>query len=253
MAGRKLVNYQCMSATTLRALNLLVLLTLAACGSATIPSPPTTPSTTEHQQPRGIDQSFRWITTPEFDPLSSEGTFVRAYVESYELARDGIGTGWGYPGFADASPPDIDMMLKLDQLGLSFTSTRYYRMLSRQSDSISTRITLCRYGESSIRQEDGWEHGAWPPQPVLIAFDTGGSPPPEGERGRFRAPTTDVFGDWKVTEFDLLADDIAGQPTLSQQCDDNLTGLPTLPAEPYPRAEPVPPLPPSPGWPGVGL
>ncbi len=210
-------------------------------------------SPAEHRQPRGIDLSFRWITTPEFDPLSPEGTFVRACVESYELARDGIGTEWGYPGFADASPPNIDMMLKLDQLALTFKSTVYYRLLRRQSGSNSTRITLCRYGEASIRQKEGWEHGAWAPQPVLIAFETGGSPPPEGERGRFRAPTTDVFGDWKVTVFDLFADDIDGQPSLSQQCDHDLTGLPTLPAEPYPRAEPVPPLPPSPGWPGVGL
>lgn len=230
---------------------------LSACATSGpgAPSPLTTSTNIERGQPPGVDVTFQWIDTPEFDPLSSEGTFVRAYVESYELARDGVGTEWGYPGFADASPPGIDEALNDDQLGLRFSSTVYYRLLRRTAEDTSTSITLCRYGVASIRAETHWEFGSWPPRPVHVSFNTTGAAPPAGERGPHRAPTNDVFGDWKVTASEFIPPEPRnGQPSEHQECRDNVSGLPPMPpTEPEQRSEPVPPQRSSPGWPAAGL
>lgn len=40
--------------------------------------------------------------------MSAEGTFVRACVESFVMADEGESVEWGYPGFRDASPRNID-------------------------------------------------------------------------------------------------------------------------------------------------
>ncbi len=232
----------------------ICLLFLTGCGSTT-PSLSTMPSPTEHKQPRGIDLSFRWITTPEFDPLSSEGTFVRAYVESYELARDGIGTEWGYPGFADASPPNIEQMLKTNQLGVDYRATQFYRLLRRLSGPSSTTITLCRYGEGTVFSKKAWWYSSWKPIPISITFTTADADPPAGERGSRRAPALNVFGGWKTTSFELFpADSYDVQPSLVQQCQDDVRGLPLLPPhKPQKQSDPFTPLPPSPGWPDAGL
>lgn len=231
------------------------LLFLTSCSASTTPKPSSLPSPTEHQQPRGIDLTFHWMTTPEFDPLSPEGTFVRAYVESYELARDGIGTEWGYPGFADASPPNIENMLKTNQLGVYYRATQFYRLLHRLSGPSTTTITLCRYGEGTVFSNGAWWHSSWEPIPIRITFTTAGAPPPAGERGSRRAPALNVFGGWKTTSFELFpSDSYDVLPSLIQQCQDDTRGLPPLPPN-KPQKQPAPfsPLPPSPGWPDAGL
>ncbi len=229
---------------------------LAACSTAAPRSLDASRTQTppEQSQPIGINTTFQWLPTPDFDLMSPEGLFVRAYVESYEHARNGQDTTWGYPGFAAASPPDIDSVLANDDLGLRFTGTFFYRLLHRKYEVSSMKITLCRYGYATFPEGNGSTFDDWPPRPVLLNVNTTGAQPPAHQRGPRRAPVTNVFGDWKVTEIDFVPTDphIGKTPDYSL-CAATLSGIPPLPTEPAQRSEPVPPLPPSPGWPDASL
>lgn len=238
-----------------RTIFVVSLLAVAAC-STTPPVSNFNSPTGYPAQPNGTNITFQWIETPDFDPLSSDATFVRAYVESYEHARNGQSTDWGYPGFVEASPENIKDMILGDDLGLSFTGTLFYRPLKVESGVSSTTYILCRYGFTSYPRKPGWEYAWWPPRAVTLDLNKDGVPPPAKEKGPERSPHNNVFGDWKVTYFDYFARELPGWPASPEvrECEKDLSGLPPAPAtELQQLPEPKPPLPPSPGWPGTGM
>lgn len=210
-------------------------------------------------QPHGMDITFQWIPSAEFDPMSSEGTFVRAFVESHELARDGLGMEWGYPGFEAASPPELNSQLTMDSPFGPFTGTLIYRLLSRHDTDVATQVTLCRYG--SYTRFEPWNDGpdrlvsrAWNPNPIILEFNKDGTPPPTGQRGPNRAPTTNKFGQWKATGWDFVPKLPHGGDTPQYaECESNSAGLPPLPTQRTNVDTHMKPLPPAPGWPGTGL
>ncbi|WP_207837774.1 hypothetical protein [Williamsia soli] len=202
--------------------------------------------------------------------MSAEGTFVRAYIESHELARDGGSIAWGYPGFIAASLPDISWLIQRQSSNLKFTGTLFYRTLRREMHGNVVTLTLCRYGYASSTGD--WSYGTRPqetastagpqwgvrsfnPHPLLVSFATNGPPPPVGQRGSHKAPGSNVFGNWNVTEFNFVPrDPIGGDTPDYASCETDLTGIPRLPALKHTYQDhPIAPLPPSPGWPGTGL
>ena len=191
--------------------------------------------------------------------MSAEGTFIRAFVESHELARDGVGMEWGYPGFEAASPPEVASQLSLDSPFGPFTGTLIYRLLSRHDTDVATQVTLCRYG--AYTRFEPWNDGpdrlvsrAWNPGPIILEFNRNGTPPPTEQRGPNRAPTTNKFGQWRATAWDFVPKLPQGGDTPQYaECETNSDGLPPLPTQRTNVDTHTEPLPPSPGWPGTGV
>ncbi|MEO9328239.1 hypothetical protein [Gordonia aurantiaca] len=203
----------------------------------------------EHMPP-GLDITFRWPSTPVLDPQSSEGTFVRAWVESFELATAGASPVWGYPGFVEASPSNIDQMITAYPTEVTpdrrQVGTAFYTGLRRVDDVDRTRIILCRHGYRSVQHAGRWAIGFDTPRPVEIDIRRVGDEPNAAPRGGERTPGTDVFGGWYTSRYDFAA--LYPTPTADQKACDATTpaALPRwLPAEgdqPWPTAPSVP------GW-----
>ena len=245
---------------------LLAALFVAGCGVT--PSPAEQPTSSPSVVPPGkrlppdLNMSFRWSPTNVLDLASPEGTFVRAYTESFELAFEGQSMDWGYPGFAAASPPGTDERIRL-VAGNSQTSrvvnTLFLSPLRREDTADRSRLTICRSELLSIEQRsDGggaeWRNLRYPwAYPITIEFvRTGQKLPPVDQRGSEITPFTSMFGSWKVSFFDRLgmgpenrADHIACN-ALPPNPDLPRVGVETAP-------EPWPVLPPSPGWPANGV
>ena len=181
---------------------LCLLFAVAGCGmnseSGTAVSTPPTPS--DHI-PADFDTTFRWLPGDVLDLSAPEGTFVRAFVESFEIANAAQSTSWGYPGFSDAAPSNIDQMLTVYPSKVSdarpSVGTVFFSALRREDNAYGTRIVLCRYGYSSVH--DGAGKSAWSsrvdtPRPVEIDFRQQAATPPVRVHGSQRTPGTDVFG-----------------------------------------------------------
>lgn len=206
-----------------------------------------------------MNVTFQWIPTPDFDLFSPEGTFIRAFVESHELARDGEGMEWGYPGFREAAPSDLGIQLNLDSPSVPFSGTFVYRLLKREDTTDESLVTLCRYGFRTYNNMWG-DHPdrltleAWAPRPIELTVSKRGTPPPAGQRGQQSAPESNVFGQWKAAAWDFVPRSPEGIATPEYgECNTNREGLPPLPTQRSIQDDPVEPLPPSPGWPRSGL
>ncbi|WP_244176227.1 hypothetical protein [Gordonia lacunae] len=212
--------------------------------------------------PPDLDMSFRWIPTNVLGLETPEGSFVRAYTESFELAFEGQSMEWGYPGFAAASPPGTDERIRLvasDSQTSRVVNTLFLRPLRREDSDDRSRLIVCRSELLSIEQRsDGggvtWRNigNRWA-YPITIEFvRTGERLPPADQHGPQTTPFTSMFGSWQVSFFDRLgmgpenrADHIACN-ALPPNPDLPRVGVETGP-------EPWPVLPPSPGWPANGL
>lgn len=245
---------------------LLTALFVAGCGAT--PSPAEQPTSGSPAAPPGkrlppdLNMSFRWSPTNVLDLKSSEGTFVRAYTESFELAFEGQSMEWGYPGFAAASPPGTDERIRLvasNSQTSRIVNTLFLFPLRREDAADRSRLTICRSELLSIEQRsDGggveWRNVRFPwGPPVTIEFvRTGQRLPPADRRGTQTTPLTSMFGSWKVSYFDRLGvgpenrADVVACNALPPNPDLPRAGVETGP-------EPWPVLPPSPGWPANGL
>lgn len=212
--------------------------------------------------PPNLDISFRWVPANVLDLMSPEGTFVRAYTESFELAFQGQSAEWGYPGFVDASPKDIDAQVKAV---VSNSSTRkvvntvFYRPLRRVDSGATSRLILCRSESLSIEQrfpsrDSEWRRIGKPwGYPVTIEFTrSANGNPPEKQQGASRAPSKSVFGNWHVTFYDRLG--VGPENRADIVACDALPPNPDLPAVGVEKGtQPWPTLTPSPGWPANGV
>lgn len=212
--------------------------------------------------PPNLDMTFRWVPAGGLDFMSSEGTFVRAYVESFELASEGQSTEWGYPGFVEASPTGIDEQVKLvtgNSFNRKVVSTVFYRPLRRVVSGATSRLVLCRSESLSIEQRSPSRDSVWRRigkpwgYAVIIEFtrSANGGPPAKQEGDR-RAPSHSVFGDWHVTFYDRLG--MGPENRADTVACDALPPNPDLPAVGVEMGpQPWPTLPPSPGWPANGV
>ncbi len=230
---------------------------LAACAGSPDQAASERPAAQDAHLPPGFDTTFRWSSTPVLDPQSDEGTFVRAYVESFEIANAGASVEWGYPGFAEASPSNIDQMVTAYPSEVSEArrqvGTAFYTGLRRVDDADWTRIVLCRQGYRSVERDGTWAVGYDTSRPVEIDIRRIGDRPPAAPQGGQRTPETDVFGGWYTSRYDFSA--LYPTPTADQKscAATRQVGMPHwLPAE---ADEPWPVSPAVPGWstyPGVG-
>lgn len=226
-------------------------LALSGCGgTADDPTPSAAPSPPEHI-PATFDVTFRWLANGVFDVAGQEGTFVRAFVESFELANAGRSVEWGYRGFEQAAPSNIAQMIEVYPAETSAAhpgvGTAFFTGLRRVDDADWTRIVLCRYGYRSVKMsDDEWSTRLDAPRPVEIDFRRGGVVPPSNIRGTARTPHGDVFGDWRVTRYDFAA--IYPHTTADERaCAAGVPAeVPTRLAEQ--THSPQPPMTPVPGW-----
>ncbi|MDH3009900.1 hypothetical protein [Gordonia alkanivorans] len=245
---------------------LCTLLTLCvACG----PSPNTGGDSTSSSQPSVADRlpprlqtSYRWFETDVLDLASSEGTFVRAYTESFELSFEGQSPQWGYPGFVEASPSDIDEKVTFvpsESSHNDVVSTLFFRPLRRVDDGPNVRIVLCRSEIFSIApsarggsQEWRNVHAQWGFPVTIDLTKSGDVLPPADQAGPAPAPGRSVFGSWKVTDFDRLG--VRPENSADIVACDALPDNPDIPRiDMYSGPDPVPTLPSYPGWPANGV
>ncbi|WP_461665203.1 hypothetical protein [Gordonia sputi] len=233
---------------------LCVLFALGGCGvqteSGTAVSAAPAPS--DHV-PADFNTTFRWIPSDTLDLSGPEGTFVRAFVESFEIANAAQSTSWGYPGFSDAAPSNISQMITVYPSKVSeakpSVGTVFFSALRREDSEYGTRIVLCRYGYSSVRDGSGasaWSSKVDVPRPVEIDFRQQAAAPPVKVRGSERTPGADVFGGWYASRYDFAA--VYPTPTADQQaCASNVPA--SVPNRAAARGEqPWAPMTPSPGW-----
>ena len=239
---------------------LMVAVLISSCDSEDSPevAPPSPARAAE--LPPGFDVTFRWTVNDNFDPLSAEGTFVRAYVASFYLANEGQSTKWAYPGFVSASPTDIEQRVReipseSAEGGLAGTSV--FVVASREQMGSQTRIVLCEFGYASSNNSGGT--GVWTTYPKsavpsVISFTRPGQAPPARQRGAAREAQKDVFGGWRAEEFEFVA---VGREFSSEleQCQAHPVpeGIPLEEELRGMGPTPRPPEPPSPGWPANGL
>lgn len=248
------VNRQRRVQTATLAAVLCAVLALAGCGSAresgtAVPEP----SQASDHVPPDFNTTFRWIPSAALDLSAPEGTFVRAFVESFEIANAAQSTSWGYPGFSDAAPSNIAQMLTVYPSKVSEATpsvgTVFFSALRREESAFGTRIVLCRYGYSSVRDGEGpsaWSSRVDTPRPVEIDVRQQASAPPVKVRGSARTPGANVFGGWYASRYDFAA--VYPTPTADQQaCVAQVpAAVPNRPARH--GAQPWAPMPPSPGW-----
>ncbi|AZG46644.1 hypothetical protein [Gordonia insulae] len=229
---------------------ILAVLIASGCQD-TATTPPASPSPSPDRIPADFDVTFRWIPGAVFDVSGQEGTFVRAFVESFELANAGRSVDWGYHGFAHAAPSNIAQMIAAYPPEQSAANpgvgTAFFTGLRRVDDGDWTRIILCRHGYRSIKVSDReWSSRVDRPRPIEIDFRRSHTALPTNTRGTARTPRGDVFGDWYATRYDFSA--IYPRTTADEHACAAAapSEVPARAPEIGPR--PWPSLPPSPGW-----
>ncbi len=218
-------------------------------------------STQMQDRPPGFDVTFRWLGNDDLNLFSPMGTFVRAYVESFYLANEGQSTAWGYPGFIDASTPDIrdrvrDLPSESADGGLVGTSV--FVAASREDRGDRTRFILCEYGFASSGGFGGrgvWTNYVKSAVPTVIGLRRSGQVPPADQRGAVRGPQRSVFGGWHVDEFEFIA--VGGRFSAemeicrTQPIPEGVVSEDFVPGQR--SSSPRPPEPQYPGWPAHGL
>lgn len=205
--------------------------------------------------------SGRWIVNSAIDLMSSEGTFIRAAVESSERVRlsllGDIGTkdAGGYPGFGHALGKDISPYT-LGGNGGGWVGTIYYEVVSFRQEGNQFVAGVCNYFSALSQNSLGRYERGGPPSSTGHWFTFGPDPavasdqqrePPANQRGPALRPSGNVFGTWVITKIDLVTD-----KTLPQCHNKYAPGVPADRPDKYLSADPAPVLPPDPGWPEAG-
>jgi len=215
------------------------------------------------------DFSMTWTGEPGVDLTSGPAVVVRAYIESYYLARATDEEKYLYPGFAqsvDANNPDgpkgTEELWPSANRPRTWIGTLRQHILRVEQSEQNVVAFGCMYTyESATVQGDEIRKNTEPsPYGGISAFRVGLKAPNTGhtqdsQAGPSRAPSTNVFGEWRVTnhqggylltsEWPDRGQDIdecrarAGGTTASRQ---------TVPERAYTKSD-FPALPPTPGWP----
>ncbi|MGW9264538.1 hypothetical protein [Gordonia terrae] len=244
---------------------LFLVLAVLATSTGCVPNDPPLPGSSsvapsaDHLPPR-YDVTFRWAPTDVVDLHDPTGTFVRAFVESFELAFAGRSPEWGYPGFREAAPADIDSLVAGRLVSPSYSTdlagTYFFRPLRREDDGLFTTMVLCRSDVQSVRRnpEDPsreWLNTSYPEWtfPAVIRFErTPGALPAVDRGGTARSANRDVFGAWRVVDY--IRQSVGGTRYTEETAECGRTGMnPEIPRQPNDFApRPWPAMKPSPGW-----
>ncbi len=207
--------------------------------------------------------SFRWSDASTLDLMSSDGTFLRAVIESCRHATSGAPDAV-YPGFGEAMagavtpPPDPD--------GPPLLGTSYVKVVRGQevADGV-VEAWYCEYtnhlGYKVIdpKSDDaayvigngGTTRSAWRVEYSRSPGDDGLLVlPPSNQKGDQGAPSSNVFGSWKVLS--INTESFAPGTFLANDCIGQAPDTPwnwPLTDEPQYGPEAAAALPPYPGWP----
>lgn len=222
--------------------------------------------------------TIAWTAEPGID-LAADGAVIatRAFVESFQLATIVGDAKYEYPGFADAVEPDqpsgppgtrnlhpeLNGAKPNTYIG---TVTHHVLDVARSGDDVT--LTVCTYtfgaaieqapGEYDALVGDGFAAapGIYPTRVGLRAPSTAEaklSP----QQGPSRAPSNDVFGDWKITSLQggfISTVRWADYDRDRSTCIAKAAGMPgserVKPHQPAMAAD-FPVLPPTPGWPAA--
>lgn len=200
----------------------------------------------------GSGYTYRWLPNPAVDLMSPEGTFIRAVIESQDLAQ------WsdkkyldayqdGYPGYSHiAKMPLAAVLGGFFPEGRKIAGTGFYEVIGLERTPTGYTAKLCHYISRASGQDEGGKYydpsGALG-QSFTLTFgpDPYVAPAPQqaplaNQKGPARRPTQDVFGTWIVT-------DMAAVEGSFPVC------LKLAPGTPAQQSLPAPALPPDPGWP----
>lgn len=202
---------------------------LSGCGSKTSPGTSDTepPEAVGYQIPNNIHYSDHWVQTPAVDLMSPEGTYIRAYVEGYDVAIFNIDKAAGsYPGYAKANHTNnIGLGSGAEAIGYN---TRWILGFAVHQDN-SVTAEVCYSGSVTASGEDSPGSSK-----LTLKFQRVGASPPANQRGTARAPLTSVFGDWYTTYYGLNSPDAKPDPT---PCMESMPPIDKSPVS-------------TPGWPG---
>lgn len=225
-------------------------------------------------------QSFQWSAASGVELVNGAAVPIRAYLESRLDAQTMGSLSYAYPGFDRAVAPvgddDRNDLLKGDlrpdnanPVGNVSVGDNRFRLQSVAPTDATIIATLCNYRYGMALEN---ENGTYSSVAGAFANDDGidamrlsltapagpGSMPPQ--TGPARAPSDDVFGDWKVTGFltSWVSSDTRfaqAWPTYEADLANCVADAPDPPerrafliAGEHPRSD-FPTSPPSPGWP----
>ncbi|WP_233272149.1 hypothetical protein [Mycolicibacterium smegmatis] len=247
---------------------LLLLLVCASCGSEGSEPPPVS-------SPVGWPESLTdftvtWTAEHDIDVTSGASVVVRAYLESYYLAELADDEKYLYPGFAQAvgknqaDGPDGTEKLWPELDGPdTWVGTFRHHLLRVDTSDRDVAVIGCLYTYDSgvmvgtnlkANMEPGPYGGINAFRIGLLAPENDGPPLPP-QQGPSRAPFTNVFGGWKVTNHQggfLATAEWPNHAEDNEQCL-RLSGLTPenrkfYPGTTYQRSD-FPVLPATPGWP----
>lgn len=215
------------------------------------------------------DFSMTWTGEPGIDLTSDPAVVVRAYIESYYLARATDDERYLYPGFAqsvDANNPDgvegtKELWPSADRPREWIGDFRQHILRVEQSEQ-NVVVFGCMYTyDSGIMQGPEIDRNTEPgPYGVITALRVGLEAPrdgntPDSQAGPSRAPSENVFGEWHVTNHQggyLLTSEWPDRGRDIDECRTRADGTPEsrqfVPARAFTRSD-FPAMPPNPGWP----
>lgn len=219
------------------------------------------------------EMRYQWDAEPGIDVDMGAAVPVRAYLESRELAESMGNLDFAYPGFTRAVPSGPDPNLR-PNVGYPpskpYVGNMRYHLLALHRTGDAVTATVCKYGYT-VASEDGngkfrsvsagrSEPKGIDAERITLAAPISEPSPLPPQAGPLPAPSDDVFGDWRITEF-LFATKpgFASQwPTYDADLAKCVEKAPDSPERraylvdgAHPRSD-FPTSPPSPGWPAAG-
>lgn len=205
-----------------------VIIAACVCSCSTNSSPPPKPPVdTATALVPNYQVTYRWIPNPILSLGSAEGVFTRASVESFDRAWAANDAEWGYKGYRQAAPKNIDLVLRRTPSGVfvtPLTADRFYSVIRRdQTTRSTTRVVVCEYSREARDQSHvpsrKWSSIGVTVSHHILEFTHADSPPPVNMVGSRRAPSTSPFGSWHVNDYEWIS---MGEPEdvkFLEECD----------------------------------
>jgi hypothetical protein len=241
----------------------LVLLLVSGCPQRSVaPLPPPA------GWPIALDKfSMVWSAEPGIDLTKAPAVAVRAYVESFYLAKLAGDDKYLYPGFRQAVDHQSDLWPKTDDPAKNqWVGTAQDRILTIINSGRELTAKICVYLYSTAVAEHANEYAALvgapgEPYPGIYPMQVVMAAPAEGEGGRVlqpqtgpaRTPHDDVFNGWRITSQQGNYFTATGSPQVdlelcAAKAPDSPERRAELASDYHPRSD-FPTRPAYPGWP----
>jgi hypothetical protein len=179
--------------------------------------------------------------------MSSDGTFIRAFVDSTHVA-DLVGdASLAYPGFITAMQPAVEpkSYTRFGPIGAMYGNARSVVVEFTLLPNNAARTVICIQDPSGRPPEPGESEDelAGSVTSFMILYQRNGQPPPTDQQGVREVPHSSVFGDWNALEFDQLYGHKHREtidPCLYDRLDHLEDNSPGWPSGPQPLALAVP-------------